>query len=315
MKTTRRPRVAVLGPEGTNTHKAAEEIWGSRKFEYVSDISNIFGMVSKKQATYGLVPVEDSVQGDVPFTLDCLMRNDLYVIREIQFPVTHCLLSKGYEKTIKVIASHPQALAHCRRYLDANFPGLERRPTSSTAQAARLASSDSTIGALASEWVADTYGLKVQRREIHDRGSNTTRFFVLARKPVRPRGRAKTSIIVDLPEDQPGALHRILVEFARRKINLTRIVSRPARGKLGEYVFYIDLDGNQEDKEVKDAFEAIKKMATIRSLGSYSVKYVPKKNAVKETGYKVPIDNLRLMASSLQFWNSEEDRIYDHVKI
>ena len=309
------PKIAVLGPEGTNAEKAAREIWKSQKFMYAPSIPDVFELVSKKQATYGVVPVEDSVEGDVPFTLDCLMHHDLYIIKEIQHPVTHCLLAKtDNEKTIKVIASHPQPLAHCRRFLDANFPQAERRSVSSTAQAARLASSDPTIGALASEWVAKIYGLKVLRKEIHDRGSNTTRFFVLARKPVRPRGSAKTSIIVDLPEDQPGALYRILAEFAKREINLTRIVSRPARGILGEYVFYIDLEGNQADMKVKEAFEAIKKMAIVRTLGSYSIKVVPKETVIKKAGSKVSIDNLRLMASSLQFWNSEEDRIYDTFK-
>lgn len=307
-------KVAILGPRGTHTERAAR-YWGQRaklKYVRVSDIRSIFEHVSKKKATYGVIPIEDSVEGDITLSFDLLKDYDLYIVGEIQAFVTHCLLAKKGKEAIKTIASHPQALAHCRRYIEMNFPKVALRQTGSTAEAARLASTDPTIGAIANESVANIYGLNVISRDTHDYGNNTTRFLVLAREQVRPKGPAKTSILVDPPEDRPGVLYQLLRGFADRMLNLTKIVSRPMRGILGEYTFYIDFLGNQEDQKVKEAFNDIEKEAAIRNFGSYKMKIMPKP-ILKKAKSQVTMDELRLMEPSLRFWESEEDKIYDSM--
>lgn len=308
--------VVVLGPQGTYTERVAKKHWGRRaKYKYAYNISSIFKDVSEKKATYGVIPVEDSAEGDVTLSLDFLRKNNLYIVKELQLHVTHCLLAKKGKEAIKIIASHPQALRHCQRYLAMNFDKADQRQTSSTAEAARLASTDPTIGAIAAEGVKTHYHLNVISRDVHDRGCNTTRFFILARKPVKPKGSVKTSIIVDIPEDRPGVLYQILGEFARRGINLTKIISRPSRGILGEYVFHIDFQGSEEDTKVKNALKAIEKVAAVRRLGSYSLEVEKPikigKTTPKKVKSQVTMEDLRLMEPSFEFWKNEEDQAYN----
>lgn len=307
-----RPVIAVLGPKGTHTERVAKHYWQKRQvtIKRLSSIPAIFEYVNKGKARYGIIPVEDSVEGDVPLSFDFLRNYDLYVVRELHTKLTHCLLAKKGEKEIKTIASHPQALAHCRRYLERFFPNIELKETPSTAEAARLASTDSTIGAIADEKTADIYGLNVISKEVHDFGYNTTRFLVIARKSVKPKGPAKTSIIIDIPKDRPGILHQLLGEFSKRKINLTKIMSRPSRRMLGEYVFFIDFECNEKDPKVKAAYRAIERVAAIKSLGSYPLP-IEIESKIEKMESQVTMEDLRLMEPSFKFWENEEDQVYD----
>jgi prephenate dehydratase len=215
------------------------------------------------------VPVENSLEGAVTAVMDLLLRLDVVIVGEVNLPIRHCLIGQGGGE-IKVILSHPQALAQCRQYLHEHYPEAEIRTTGSTSHAARLAQEFSEMAAIAGQDAADRYGLAILAREIQDAGDNTTRFIVVAREGVKASGRDKTSLVIYLDRDRPGALYSILEEFARRNINLTRIESRPSRKGLGDYYFYIDLEGHMQDQEVGEAVAAARdKAAMVKVLGSY----------------------------------------------
>ncbi|MEM0358606.1 MAG: prephenate dehydratase [Candidatus Hadarchaeales archaeon] len=273
--------VALLGPEGTHTERALEALTdllprGAPR-RYLFPVAEVFEYVFTHPEALGVVPVEDSVEGEVPFVLDLLRRyHGLRVLREIRMPVVHHLLARhGELGKIKVVASHHQALSHCRRYLRENLPHAELREMPSTAAAAELAASDPSVAAVAGERAAKIYGLKIVRRNIHDQGLSFTRFFVLGRQPLPGIRPVKTSVLLELAEDRPGILQEILREFSSRGINLTRIESRPDRGVLGEYVFFVDFEGREGEKRVEEALRAIEeKRVHVRLLGSYDVKEV-----------------------------------------
>ncbi|MEE8168194.1 MAG: prephenate dehydratase [Candidatus Hydrothermarchaeales archaeon] len=308
-------RVAVLGPAGTYTEKVAQEKWKNPALHYCENIPKVFKYMADGEAEYGIVPIEDSAEGDVNITLDLLRDYDFYIVGESFTEVTHTLLGKKDEKTLKKIGSHPQALAHCRKYLEISFPDIEQELEPSTAFAAKKASMDVTYGAIADERNAGIYGLTVLAREIHDWGSNLTRFITIAPKPITPTGRAKTSIIVYPRDDKPGQLFSVLKEFSEREINLTKIVSRPSRGRIEENVFYIDFEGNQTDSDIKSVLENIENLDTIsaiRIFGSYP--YSPPDSKPKEVveTVKEP-ESATLFARPFEFWDNPEDKIYESL--
>lgn len=305
-------RVAVLGPEGTYTEKVALQKWENAELYYAKTIPRVFKRMAEGKADYGVVPVEDSAEGDVNESLDLLRDYDFHIIGEALTEVTHVLLGKKDEKSLKKISSHPQALAHCRKYLETYFSDLDLVPTYSTANAAQIASTDASLGAIAAERNAEIYGLNVLRREVHDWGSNLTRFFILAPEPITPVGRAKTSFILYPRDDKPGQLFKVLKEFAERKINLTKIVSRPSRGQMGEYIFYIDFEGNQSDQNVRTVLENIENLDEIRAikiLGSYPP-YHPSELKPEEVKEREPAN---LIEQTFGFWDNPEDKVYDSL--
>jgi prephenate dehydratase len=265
-------RIGVLGPEGSYSEKAAL-LWSKGQPEatlvYFNDFDGVLEAVQAGQLETGIVPVENSLEGAVTLVMDLLLRLDVVIVGELNIPIRHCLVGRG-EGAIKVILSHPQALAQCRQYLREHYPQAEVRTTGSTSHAARLAQEFPEMAAIAGADAAEKYGLHILAREIQDAGDNITRFIVAARKMVEATGRDKTSLVIYLDRDRPGALFSILEEFARRKINLTRIESRPSRKGLGDYYFYIDLEGHVDDSAVGEAIAAIReKAAMVRVLGSY----------------------------------------------
>jgi len=265
-------RIGALGPEGTYSEKAAS-IWIKDRPEasivYFNDFDGVLEAVAFGQIDAGIVPVENSLEGAVTTVMDLLLRQETVIVGEVNVPIRHCLVGRG-ESSIKVILSHPQALAQCRQYLSANYPEAEIRTTGSTSHAARLAQEFPEMAAVAGADTAEKYGLHILARGIQDESDNVTRFIVAERKMAAATGRDKTSLVIYLDKDRPGALFAILEEFARRSINLTRIESRPSRKGLGDYYFYIDLEGHVNDCAVGQAIEAIKeKAAMVKVLGSY----------------------------------------------
>jgi len=283
-------------------------------FRYFADIEDAFLAAVKGRADISVVPVENSIEGSVGVTLDLLLENEAIIIGEIVVKIEHCLLSKGEPEKIRVILSHPQGLAQCRHFLKKHFPGAELRSTGSTSHAARLAGEFEEMAAIASPEAAERYGLKTLLSNIQDRKENYTRFIVIRAEnkisseqtmgtagvegeskavtgrnaehgfhsePETGREKAslsacKTSLIVYLEKDRPGALYELLGAFAKRGINLTKIESRPSKKELGDYYFYIDFAGHTSDALIKDALEDIKSKAgtnskanTLKVLGSY----------------------------------------------
>ncbi len=279
--------IGVLGPRGSYSEKAAKQ-WLSRKYhdsdnslKYCDDIQDVFTAVNSGSVDIGVVPLENSIEGSVGVTLDMLLESDVTVIGETVVVVEHCLLSRGKKEDIKVILSHPQGLAQCRQFLKEQFGNVELRSTGSTSHAAKLATEFSEMAAIASKEAAQMYDLDVLIPNIQDRKRNHTRFFViipsddeqLAETIVQDNADKqdfKTSIIVYLDRDRPGALYEILSEFAQKNINLTRIESRPSKQSLGDYIFYIDFEGYINDGIIKDAIYNVKsKVGMLKILGSY----------------------------------------------
>jgi prephenate dehydratase len=270
-------RIAVLGPEGTYSEKAAQR-WlqaqksrGEERTElvYCSGFEEVLRSVEAGEVDEGVVPVENSLEGAITVVMDLLLKLDVAVIGEVTVPIKHCLVGRG-EDEIRVVLSHPQALAQCRQFLKDHYPNAEIRTTGSTSHAARLAQEFPEMAAIAEAGTAERYGLKILARGIQDVGDNVTRFIVAGKRAAEATGRDKTSLVVYLQRDRPGALFAILQEFAARAINLTRIESRPSRKGLGDYYFYIDLEGHKDEPAVKEALRAIEeKAALVKVLGSY----------------------------------------------
>ncbi len=270
--------VAFLGPDGTYTHEAALERFGhSASYIPCSTVAEIFREVEQGGGRFGVVPVENSIEGSVRATLDELMTSSVGACGEISLQISHALVNlSGKMEDIRKVVSHPQALAQCRRWLDARLPGIPLEDASSTAKAAQQAIGDPATAAVANERVSVRLGLQVVRRGIQDRVENITRFLVLGSLTPPPTGRDKTSIVF-WTEDRPGSLFKILEKFAAYELNLSRILSRPDRGAMPwKYAFFVDLEGHRDDPHVA---RCLKELATrdtmVKILGSFPIHSLP----------------------------------------
>src|SRR3989338_1140902 len=230
-------RIAYLGPESTFTHQAALKKFGaSVKYFPCASISDVFAEVERSRSDYGVVPVENSTEGAVSYTLDMFIESNLKICAELYLPINHNLLSNATSlKTINQIYSIPQALAQCRLWLESNLPGVRLMPASSTAEAAKYVSQHvqfkNEIACIASSLAAKEYRLKVMAPSIEDTANNTTRFIVISRLEAKVSGRDRTSIVFAV-KDRVGVLHDSLSYFQKAKINLTKIESRPSKKKI-----------------------------------------------------------------------------------
>ncbi len=263
--------IAFLGPETTFSHQAAVRKFGhAAEFCPANNIGDIFNMVEKGHADYGVVPIENSIEGVVNLTLDSFVDSPLVICDEIRLGISHCLLSySGDPKQIKEIHSHPQALAQCRNWLAEHFPNVELIPTSSTATAAKLAEKNKRIGAVASKLAVESCDLKIIAQKIEDEARNTTRFLIIGKEMAKKAKANKTSIMFSI-RDETGSLLKILQMFARHDINLTKIQSRPLRNRPWEYLFFVDFQGHLEDAGIKKVLSTLKKRSLfLRVMGSY----------------------------------------------
>jgi len=269
-------KVAYLGPRGTFAEEAALLYVSGTEAEMIpmSTIASIISAVENGHVDIGIVPIENSVEGTVTITLDLLARSEAKICGEIVLPVVHNLISKekiSLDKITKVY-SHPQALAQCRTFLAKKLPQVYLSETHSTAEAVRMVAEeeDTNIAAIGSLAAAGLYGMTVLAEGIQDEQTNETRFAVTASKDSEPTGNDKTSIAIFLLQDRPGALCEVLEEFRDRNINLTRIESRPSKKVLGDYIFFVDLEGHRKNPKVKEAVENIsKKAGEVKIMGSF----------------------------------------------
>ena len=272
-KLAQNAHVAYLGPAGTYTHAAALQ-WFDADASWlpVTDIQEIFAAVESGKADYGVVPVENSSEGSVIATLDAFINSPLQISGELLLRIRQCLLaSSGVSiKDIVRIVSHQQSLGQCRQWLASNLPGIDKVSGSSNAEAARLASQQSGVAAVAGKTAATLYGLQVLVEGIEDSTDNTTRFLLLSRKATQAStGRDKTSLIISA-HNEPGTLFRALEPFHRFGVNLTKLESRPSRKAAWSYSFYVDIEGHTDDAKVQSALQALKSHALeVKMLGSY----------------------------------------------
>ncbi|HMK36180.1 MAG TPA: prephenate dehydratase [Desulfomonilaceae bacterium] len=273
--------VAFFGPIGTYTHEAAVERFGhSAGFLPCSTIGDVFEQVMQDGATFGVVPVENSIEGSVRETLDRLMTSSVGICGEISLRITHALMNlSGKIEDVRQVMSHPQALAQCRQWLTRTLPAIPLVETSTTVKAAEHAVTDKYIAAVGSERLAVKLGLQAVSSGIQDRAENITRFLVLGRMKPPSTGHDKTSIVF-WTEDKPGALFKILERFAMHGINLSRIQSRPDRGGMPwKYAFFVDLEGHRDDSGISACLKDMSSRDTlVKVLGSFPVHSLPDEN-------------------------------------
>lgn len=264
-------KVAYLGPMGSFSELASIGYFGkSCDFIPAKKIQDVFELTERRECDFGVVPVENSLEGTVGITLDLLIDSNVKICGEIYREITHNLLSLNNEmKNLKRLYAHPQALGQCRAFIEKNLPDIEIIEVESTSESARLASKDPEAGAIGSARAGELYGLKVIKSKIEDSVNNYTRFIVLGKTENLPTGKDKTSIIISV-KDEAGALHRALSGFAKYGINLSKIESRPMKKRPWEYIFFIDFDGHLNNKIVKKALSEIAKTCLfLKILGSY----------------------------------------------
>lgn len=274
-------KIAFQGEIGAYSESAVYSFFGpSIEVKPCENLSDVFESVKNEETSYGVVPIENSIEGSVNQTYDLFLEYDLKVCGEIVLRIAHCLIAHPGTRlnSIKTVYSHPQALAQCRKTLEKL--GCRLLSTFDTAGSVKMIKEEGLkyAGAVASERAAEIYDMSVLLREIGDTPNNFTRFFVLSKKDSSPSGKDKTSIIFSV-KSIPGALYYVLKEFANRKINLTKIESRPTKGTPWEYNFYLDFEGHRNEEKCQEALEKIKdKTLFVKILGSY-------KRAVEESTF------------------------------
>lgn len=264
-------KVSYFGPQNTNTHAAALRFFGSEAV-FLPELTktSVFEAVASGRVDVGVVPIENSTEGVVRETIDCLIQKSPLIQYEFELNIEHCLMAlPDWDPVHGRIVSHPQPLAQCRNWLDLHYPKTKREAAASTASAAELALRDAEVAAIANPLAAAALGLSILHSAISDRADNATRFICIGNHDSEPSGSDKTSLVLTAPH-QRGALLRLLSVFDRTGVNLARIESRPLLNHKWEYAFVVDLEGHRELEPVKSAIAELRQMGALhRLLGSY----------------------------------------------
>ncbi len=277
------PVFAYLGPAGTH-HEEAACIFAERLgienpelLEYAS-LGEVFDSVDRGRCEFGVVAVENSLEGSVTATLDSFaFRSPVTILGETVLDIHHCLVTAPGADINEVtqVASHPQGLAQCRRYLTEKLPGRTTITTASTAESARCAAVDPHVAGIAGAFAAKYYGAEVFESNIEDHFGNQTSFALIARQghpPVFEGENYKTSLALFMQVNRAGTLHMILSEFAYADVNLSMVQSRPMKQALGDYMFFVNLDGTVDDPAVQTALNCLRmKLREVKVLGSYPI--------------------------------------------
>lgn len=265
-------KVAYLGPEGTFTQEAAVKHFGhSAHCVPKAAIDEVFRDVAAGSCNYGVVPVENSTEGVVNNTLDSFLDSTLKICGEVELRIHHHFMigPNTNKDNITRVYSHSQSLAQCRKWLDSNYPNIERVAVNSNADAARRVRGEWNSAAIAGEMACKLYELQKLHEKIEDRPDNSTRFLIIGQEMVPPSGDDKTTILVAV-HNKPGALHALLGPFHDNGVDLTRVETRPSRSGKWSYVFFIDFRGHAKDKAVALVLEALVAEASeLKVLGSY----------------------------------------------
>jgi len=271
-KSVQEATVAFQGEIGAYGEEAAFQFFGpSIQVKPSESLDNVFRLVEQGEANYGVVPIENSLEGSISRVYDLLLDSRLKVCGETELRISHCLIAnpEAHLGLIKKVYSHPQALAQCRAFL--KQLGSELIPTYNTAASVKMIKEQKMTdgGAVASARAAEIYQMKILAREIEDNPNNFTRFFILSKQDAPPSGNDKTSIVFAV-KHKPGTLFTFLSELAARNINLTKIESRPTRQKPWEYNFYLDFEGHHQDKLSQEVLESLERVSVfVKVLGSY----------------------------------------------
>ncbi len=264
--------VAFQGEIGAYSEEAAFHFFGpSVKVKPCESFDDVFKVVEEAEVPFGIVPIENSLEGSISRVYDLLLNSSLKVCGEIELRVVHCLIANPGARVdlIRKVYSHPQALGQCRAFL--KHMNCELIPAYDTAGSVKMVKGMGIIdgGAIASAKAAEIYGMEIIASEIEDNPNNFTRFFILSKQDSPPSGNDKTSIVFSV-KHKPGALYEFLKELAVRNINLTKLESRPTRQKPWNYNFYLDFEGHRQDKASREALEYLEETSLfVKVLGSY----------------------------------------------
>ena len=275
--------IAYLGPQGTYCDEAAHAFMGKigaadAQLIPCTSFTDVFECVERGKSTYGVVATENSLEGPVTATLDNFAFNSSAQILGVHVvDIHHCLIMHPDAKRtdIRTIASHAQGLGQCRRFITREFPNVTTLSTSSTAESVKVAMDDPTVAAIANRYAADLYGAVIVDDDVEDRLGNQTSFALIGRPntPTPLTGqRYKTSVALFMQMDRAGTLNMILSEFAYAGINITMIQSRPTKQALGDYMFFLDLEGRVDEPAMQTALNCLRlKLREVKVLGSYPV--------------------------------------------
>lgn len=264
--------IAYLGPEGTFTQQAALKHFGSSvKTIDCATVEDIFYQVEKNNSDYGVVPVENSSNGVVGITIDMLYALNLKVCGEVEVEVHHQLMTKNINQEIKYIYAHQQAFDQCRRWLNNHYPNAILKAVNSNALAARMVMDKKNSAAIASEFALSLYDLELLHKNIEDKVGNSTRFLIIGKEYIKRTHNDKTSLLV-VAKHEAGALFNIIAPFKEANINILQLARHPTPEVKWEYLFFVDIKGHKDDKEVAKALQKVtKKASKLKILGSYAV--------------------------------------------
>lgn len=273
--------IAYLAPRGTYSDEAARvfaEKMEARDVEFVAlpSFNEVYEAVERGRCEFGVMPIENSLEGAVTATLDAFaFRSGCSIVGSTVVNIHHCLFlnPEATMDDVTTIASHPQGLGQCRRFLNEHFPKLHQVSAKSTADGIRMAAEDKHVAGIGSKFAGGLFDCKMELEGIEDHFGNQTKFVLIARTghPQAIKGtKMKTSLALFLENDRPGALQMILSEFNYAEVNLTMIQSRPTKQGLGDYMFFIDIEGSQDDLAVRTALDCLRlKLREVKILGSY----------------------------------------------
>ena len=271
--------LAYLGPTGTNSETAAIAYanWLSQSQQLDATLSPYPSIAVAMQSVVegkverAVVPIENSIEGSVTVVLDALWQSDLNVHQELTIPIAHGLLSHARSlESIKTVYSHPQGLAQCQAWLAQNLPQAQLVATKSTTDGIKYLEEDRTAAAVSAPRAAELYHVPLLQPDIKDRPDNCTRFWIVSSEA--SSSGSHLSLAFSLPRNAPGALVKALAIFGQRNINLSKIESRPTKRSLGEYIFFIDLEGNSDDEKIKEALQELSDCTEVLKIfGNYSL--------------------------------------------
>ena len=278
--------VAYLGPEGTFSEQAVYQHFGkSINAIPCASIDEVFRAAEAGTADFGVVPIENSTEGAISRTLDLLMQTPLTISSEVSIPIHHNLMTlSGNMDGVRSICAHSQALAQCQGWLNQHYPNIMRQAVASNAEAARLASEDPAVAAIAGEIASQHYGLQVVSAHIQDEPQNRTRFAVIGHKETEPSGKDQTSLVLSV-QNKAGAVYKMLAPLEKFGVSMTRFESRPAKTGAWEYYFFVDIEGHVKEEKIRLALAELKDSVAYFKAVSYTHLDVYKRQASRRAEF------------------------------
>jgi len=268
-------KIAALGPRGTFSHEAVLK-YKDANIMFCNTIYDVFEAVEKDNAELGIVPIENSVSGTIWLTIDALSEFDLNITGEILIPINHNLAGKEVKaENVKKLYCHHQAYVQCEKFIRRRIKNAKIIYTSSNGESAEMLAADKLkeSAAIVPRIAAQLNKLKIIMKNIQDNKNNATKFIVIGKDEAKRTGKDRTTLLIYPHHDKPGLLYSIIGILAKHNINMSKLESIPAKGKIGDYFFLIDITGHYEDEKVRNAIEKLEDEYAVKVKGSYRREY------------------------------------------